>query len=84
MKRWLLLLLAATSASAAWGFAQEPAKPKADSNAGRDSAVLEVVLKDLLVWPDSPLMQLEATGKQIHFSPEARGYRLNVTDVLDC
>jgi hypothetical protein len=51
-----------------------------DLIAGRDSAVLEVVLKDLLSWPDSPLR--DATKKQILFSPEALDYRLNVSDVL--
>ena len=83
MKRRLLLVLAATSAWPAWGFAQEPAKPKSDPSTGRDSAVLEVVLKDLLVWPDSPLESGKATERQIFFSAEVPAYRLNVADVLD-
>jgi hypothetical protein len=82
MARRVLLLLAATWTQAVGGFAQESPRPQSDSNADRDSAVLEVVLKDLLSWPESPFRPRDATKKQILFSPEALTGRLTVADVL--
>ena len=79
----LLLLLAATGPWPTGGFAQEPPMPKAGSDAGRDSGVLEVVLKDLLTWPDSPLEFPRATEKRLLFSPEALTDPLEVSDILD-
>jgi hypothetical protein len=79
----LLLLLAATGPWPTGCLAQEPSTPKAGSDAGRDSSVLEVVLKDLLTWPDSPLEPRHETRKQILFSPEAPGYRPRLEEILD-
>lgn len=78
----LLLFLAAAWFWPTDGFAQEPPQPKVGSDAGHDSAVLEVVLMDLLTWPDSPLESHETT-KRILFSQEGPADRPTVADVLD-
>jgi hypothetical protein len=81
MTRRLLLLLAATWPRPAGAFVQAP--PKSESNASSDSAVLEVVLTDLLSWPDSPLEFPETAEKQLLFSPEALTDPLKVSEILD-
>jgi hypothetical protein len=82
MTHRLLLLLAVASPWLTSGLPDEPPKPKADSDAVRDRAVLEIVLKDLLSCPDSGLLSRE-TNKRIHFSPEAPSYRTDLEHVLD-
>jgi hypothetical protein len=77
-----LLLLAASLGRATDGFAQEPAKPQLDSNAGRDTAVLNAVLVDLLTWPDSPLRPRDATKKQINFSLRSPDFQPKASDIL--
>jgi hypothetical protein len=80
MTRRSLLLLVAIWAWPISGFAQESPKPKAETNAEQDSAVLEVVLKDLFSCQGSPLESRNATKKQILFSPEALMAGLTVLD----
>jgi hypothetical protein len=79
----LVLLLATTGPWPTGGFVQEPPKPKAGSDASRDCAVLEVVLKDLFTWPDSPIEPGREARKQILFSPEAPAYRPGLEEILD-
>jgi hypothetical protein len=83
MTRRLLLLLVATWAWPTVGFVQEPPKPKANANAEQDSAVLEVVLKDLFSCQRSPLESRNETKKIILFSPEALTSRGAAWAVLD-
>src|SRR5262245_32284373 len=80
MTRRLLLFLAGSWPWPAGAFAQ--ASPKSDSNASSDFAVLEVVLRDLLSWPESPLEFHSTTEKQLLFSPEALADPLEVPDIL--
>lgn len=83
MTRLSRLLLCVAFVWPAWSEGQEPPKPKSDSNAERDFAVLEVVLKDLMTLPDSPLTPRGAAEKQIRFSLEALNDRLSVAEVLE-
>jgi hypothetical protein len=79
----LLLLLVAIGPWPTGDFVQEPPEPKASSDAGRDRAVLEVVLKDRFTWPDSPIEPRRETRKQILFSPDAPAYRPGLDEILD-
>jgi hypothetical protein len=79
----LLLLLAAAGPWPTGDFVQEPPEPKVGSDAGRDWAVLEVVLKDRFTWSDSPIEPGREARKQILFSPEAPVYRPGLDEILD-
>jgi len=83
MTRRQMLLVVATWPLASLVLGDEPPKPKANPGAARDSEVLEVVLKDLLTWSDSPLEPRKAKEKQIRFSPEALTVKLELGDVFE-
>ena len=63
-------------------FAQEPSKSKANSSAGRDSTVLEVVLADFLTMPE--FVDRDARGKpHIFFSLERPRYEPNAKEIVE-
>ena len=84
MTRRLMLLLAATWPWSSRGIAQERRKSKSnpESATGRDSAVLEAVLKDLLTWSQTPLEPRNATTKEILFAPNAVTRPVEAAEVL--
>jgi len=81
MTRWILLVLAVLLPWPAGGFVQDPPKSKAHSDAGRDWSVLELILKDLLTWSDSPLEPTKgAAGQQILLARNERGWVVLIRD----